>query len=404
MAGPPQKGSLDLQSLFSTYSNYLWKRVSGFLPSRRVNFLGKISEIFHQTTRYGSRRPTPSLPLPLPSNFLDCFVDNAEASKVFDVLEDIVEHVILNLHNIQKNLHFWQSRAEGSNTRKVYFLIFERGPRAFFNGTVQLLRECIAEGSGIQNLCHSASAHIYERITFLTSLRYYLATFLAQVYMEIDRFSEELVNDPSKPLPMLLFTINGLFSKLEASIGHFHAVRRSDSSVEGSYSLPLMFEKLPEVNQEGSQWTDCETRDAINLIYGNLQKLDSYVNILVSKHKKPRKLTLYWMHYTCGIIGISACSIWLLKHSRFVGSSDIDNWIREAKDSTAGFWNDHVEQPLLSIRDELFETFRKRHKGVMELEEVQLTANSLHRMLLTFSEQITVKNIQRMLQTKKCWK
>ncbi|KAK2967221.1 hypothetical protein RJ640_000695 [Escallonia rubra] len=33
---------------------------------------------------------------------------------------------------------------------------------------------------------------------------------------------------------------------------------------------------------------------------------------------------------------------------------------------------------ILSIRDELFETFRKRHKGVMELEEVQLTANSLH--------------------------
>lgn len=38
-----------------------------------------------------------------------------------------------------------------------------------------------------------------------------------------------------------------------------------------------------------------------------------------------------------------------------------------------------IYDQLLSIRDELFETFRKRDKGVMELEEVQLTANSLHR-------------------------
>lgn len=38
-----------------------------------------------------------------------------------------------------------------------------------------------------------------------------------------------------------------------------------------------------------------------------------------------------------------------------------------------------INWQLLSIRDELFETFRRRHKGVMELEEVQLTANSLHK-------------------------
>lgn len=31
-----------------------------------------------------------------------------------------------------------------------------------------------------------------------------------------------------------------------------------------------------------------------------------------------------------------------------MGSSDIDNWIREARDSTVSFLNDHVEQPVLS--------------------------------------------------------
>lgn len=57
---------------------------------------------------------------------------------------------------------------------------------------------------------------------------------------------------------------------------------QSDSSVEGSNSSPLLFEMLPKVNQEGSQWTDCEVRDAINLIYQNLLKLDSYLSDLVS--------------------------------------------------------------------------------------------------------------------------
>ncbi|KAF6156513.1 hypothetical protein GIB67_011314 [Kingdonia uniflora] len=68
------------------------------------------------------------------------------------------------------------------------------------------------------------------------------------------------------------------------------------------------------------------------------------------------------------------------------GSSDIDNWIREARESTISFWSDHVEQLLLYIRDKLFEIFRKRHKGVMELEEIQLTQNSLHEMVLAFTE------------------
>ncbi|KAJ7964945.1 Nuclear control of ATPase protein 2 [Quillaja saponaria] len=55
---------------------------------------------------------------------------------------------------------------------------------------------------------------------------------------------------------------------------------KSDSSVDGSYSVPLLFETLPETNQKGSQWTDCEVKDAINLVYQNLHKLDSYLAVL----------------------------------------------------------------------------------------------------------------------------
>lgn len=156
--------------------------------------------------------------------------------------------------------------------------------------------------------------------------------FHAQIYVEVDRVGEQLITDPENKLPPLLVTINDLFSTLEASIGHLHATRQvltnkesscivfsfyfhlyvflhasylsepcfvkanlnwclfpeltfstfqSDSSVDGTYSTPLLFEKLPEINHEGSQWTDCEIRDAINSVYQNLDKLESYICFLV---------------------------------------------------------------------------------------------------------------------------
>ncbi|KAL2510949.1 dgd1 suppressor 1 [Abeliophyllum distichum] len=399
MDSPPENESVQpniAKSLVSFYSNYLYNRFLTFFPTSMNstnNFLSKISNIYGSTKR---RRRKTGLPLPLPSATTTVssdqpFVTTSEGHRIFEALENIMEHTLQNLHNIQKNLRFWQSRAEGSNAQKAYFMLCERGPYAFFNGTIQLIHDYLAEGSGMRHVYCSASSHISERISVLTSLRYFLATFLAEVYMEVDRVGGNLVKDLERSLPSFLVAINDLFMKLEASIGHFHANCQSGSSVDESYSFPLIFAKLPEVNQEGSQWTECEIRDAINLIYQNLHRLDSYLSMLVSKHHKPRKVTLYWMRYSCGVVGISVCSIWLLRHSKLMGSSDIDNWIHEAKDSTISFWNDHVEQPLLSIRDELFETFRKRQKGAMEREEVQLTADSLHRMLLAFSEQTVGK-------------
>nr|GEU85956.1 protein DGS1, mitochondrial [Tanacetum cinerariifolium] len=372
-------------SIFSSYSKIIRQRLTGFIPSfSNIQLPENITFLYKTSTR---RRRATCLPLPIPSSSLEPFKLTPEASRVYEVLGDILENIFFNLHNVQKNLHFWQARAEGSNSQKVYFMVFERGPLAFFDGSGKLIHDYVFEGTGMQNLSSAAAAHISERISVLTSLRYSLATFLAQVYMEVDKFGEQIVKEPEKSLASLLGTINDLFLTLEASIGHLSAKRQVGSSVDGSYSSPLLFEKLPDINQEESQWTDCETRDAINLIYINLDKLDAYLTLLVAKHQKPRNITRHWMRYTFGVVGISLLSVWLLRHSRLAGSSDIDNWIVEAKDSITGFMNDHVEQPLIAIRDELFETFRKRHKGVMELEEVQLTSNSLHRMLLAFSEQ-----------------
>lgn len=381
---PEQSSSAGFKALISLYSSYFWNRLTAILPSSDLNFLWKISNLYRRIAR---RKRRPYLPLPLPSSSLDSYVVLKQSSRVYDVLEEMMARTLLNLHNVQKNLQFWQSRAEGTDYRRAYFMIFERGPFAFVDGAVKFVRKSVVEGSPMQHLFQSASVYMSERIAVLAALRCSLATFLAQIYVEVDRCGEELVKDPEKTLPSLLVIIDGLFLDLEASIGHLHAMRWSDSSVDGSYSFPLLFEKLPEVNQEGSQWTECELNDAINVVYKNLHKLDSYLSLMVAKHRKPKKVTLCWIRYTCGAVGLSVVSMWLLRHSSLMGSSDIDNWIREAKEATISFFEEHVEQPVLSIRDDLFETFRKRDKGVMNNEEVQLTVNSLHRMLRAFSEQ-----------------
>lgn len=58
-------------------------------------------------------------------------------------------------------------------------MIFERGPRAFIDGTVQLVQEYIADGP---SMSQCASAYISERLAVLTTLRRVLATFLAEVF------------------------------------------------------------------------------------------------------------------------------------------------------------------------------------------------------------------------------
>ncbi|KNA24341.1 hypothetical protein SOVF_016410 [Spinacia oleracea] len=384
VASPSQEDaeSRNFRTLTLLYSNYIWTRFSN------SPFIGKISSLCRQFGRAKSRRQKLCLPLPLPSKSVDSSLILTEASSIYDVLEDVFEHILSNMHNVQKNLRYWQAKAEGSNAQKAYFMIFERGPRALFDETVEFVRNFIAEDSSFQILCHSASGFISERVAVLDSLQSALATFLAQVYMMIDKQGEDLVTDPQKALPSLLVTINGLFSDLENTIAQVHAsMSLIDSCAGENKSSALVFNKMTEVQLEQPQWSDSEIRDAVDIINQNIQKLDSYISVLVARHQKPRRMTRYWIRYTCGAVGLSVCSLWIVRHSRLVGSPDIDNWFSDAKESTVSFWTEHVEHPILSIRDELFETFRKRHRGVMEAEEVHLTANSLRRMLVAFCEQ-----------------
>ncbi|KAL3620264.1 hypothetical protein CASFOL_035176 [Castilleja foliolosa] len=371
--------SFDAKAVISFYSKSIFNRLRSLFPI-------SVSLLSYGTSK--PRRRKTCLPLPLPSSATTASLD--QGREILELWEDILDNAFQNLHNIQENLGFWESRAEGSSGQKAYFMLCERGPSAFIFGTLQLIHD-FADGSSLQKLHCSASSYISERISVLTSLRNCMASFLAKVYMKADRFGEDLVKDPENLLPIMMVAVNDLFSELEVTIRRFHATCQSGSSVDGSYSLPLTFAKLQEVNRGDSSWF--EITDAINLIYENLRRLDSYLTVLVFKNRKPRKVTLHWMRYSCWALGITVGSLWLLRHSRLMGSSDIDNWIRVAKDSTISFWNHHVEQPVLATRDELTETFKKREKGVMAHEEMRLTVDSLHRMLLALSEQAVGKKI-----------
>ncbi|XP_023533777.1 protein DGS1, mitochondrial-like isoform X1 [Cucurbita pepo subsp. pepo] len=381
---PEESEDKSITTSISQHSLSVWRRILAFFPlPRAFSFLWKLSGF--------PRRRSRKIGFPLPQRLesinssvltVTC-LKPAEASRLYDVLDDILEHCFLSLYNIWKNLQFWQSRAEGTNAQKAYFMICERGPRAFFNGTVQLMRQICRDGFSLQHVAHDASCYIAERITILSYLRNQLAAFVAQVFMNTDNIGTDSGNDLQNPLPSLLVALNGLFLDLETSICELHTTLNMD--FHGSFSFPL-FKKLPDVNKEGSQWTSCEIGDAINLLCQNFHKLDNVISIIVLKHRKPKKLTRHWLKYTCGAIGLSVCSVWLLQHSKLMGSNDIENWVREAHNSAAKFFKDHVQQPLISIRDELFATFRKRHKGIMDGQDVQLTTDSLRRMLHAFSE------------------
>lgn len=319
--------------------------------------------------RSGGRRKR-SLPLPSPSRHLPSTISSMQVvDKATELLEETSEQILSNLHDVQKNLLFWQSRAEGTYSQKVHFMVFERGSLAFIEGTIDLVRRFITEGSPMQRLANAAASQISERVTILTTIQRNLATLLAEIHKEMDSFREEVVKE---------FNRKAMSSVLVA-------IRKAMIGLE---NIPLP-QELPEGLQDKSEWTDAEMQLAVDLIYSNLKTLNQRLSQIVSKCRRPRRAERLWLRYTGTAVGLAVCSAWLLRHSRLMGSTDLDDWISAGRDSIIAFWKEHVELPLLSIRNELFETFRRRHKGVVEPEEVQLTANSLRRMLVDFTEHTT---------------
>lgn len=374
----------------------IWNSLVAHLPTLPNSLLlAAASDLLRRllaVRRRRRRRRRPALPLPIYDDAASSARVSGEMPKAFAILEDIVQHTLSDLHSIQKSLLYWKSKAEGTNSHKMYFMIFERGPRAFLEATCQTLTRLRSNGSPSEYLLGSASDIVSVKLAVLMNMQHRLAAFLAEVYSEVDKWREGLTESSDKSLHTLFVILNTVFPKLEASLTNASEGQTLPFTHDGNPSQ-LIFERLPEVDVDSPQWSEALATDAISLIYQNLQKLDSFVSSQLSSHKKPRNMTIYWLPYTCGAIGLSACSLWLLRHSSLMGSSDMDNWIQDAKESVAGFWDEHVERPIISIRDELFETFKRTDKRVMEREEVQLTEESLHRMLITFCEQTSKEKL-----------
>ncbi|KAI9109249.1 hypothetical protein K1719_019872 [Acacia pycnantha] len=125
----------------------------------------------------GSVRPLPDL-LVLTRSVLICIciwvmiIDKYTRVRTF--LNDMLRYLLRNLHITQKHLQFLQSRAERSDSGKAYFLIFERS---------EVQRE-------------SGSLKYFKLFS--------LATFLAQVYLEVHEIGQELVRDPKQKYPHFL--------------------------------------------------------------------------------------------------------------------------------------------------------------------------------------------------------
>ncbi|KAM0918657.1 hypothetical protein ACQ4PT_008718 [Festuca glaucescens] len=338
---------------------------SGLLPGT--------SNLYRRLLR-GRRRH--ALPLPISHDAVESTRIAGEMPKSLAILEDVVQHTLSNLHTIHKSLQYWQSRAGATDSQLVYFMMFQGGPEAFVQATCQALTSLRSNGSPSEYLLDSAS-HIRTTIVYMNfNLRF------QQVYSEVDTCRDKLTESSDQSLCTLIAALDFVFRELEDSFGN-----AGDGQIVATHdgNVPMrLFKSLPEVHVGSS---DAVTESAISLIYENLQGLDSFVSSEISSHRKPRNITIYWLPYTFGAIGLSACSLWLLRHSSLMGSSDMDNWIHDAKESVARFWDVHVAKPTISTRDLLLGVFKRADKcGVRKLE-AQSTAESLRRMLLAFSEQ-----------------
>lgn len=99
--------------------------------------------------------------------------------------------------------------------------------------------------------------------------------------------------------------------------------------------------------------------------------------------RMPSRFQRYWLRYTA--LGVAAAGglRFLYRHSRLAGSSDLDDWARQATTSVSGAWRDHIIAPLSTVRDELFKTLRDR-PSIVSSAEYESDKASLQRMIHDF--------------------
>uniref|UniRef100_I1PBE2 Uncharacterized protein n=1 Tax=Oryza glaberrima TaxID=4538 RepID=I1PBE2_ORYGL len=312
-----------------------------------------------QRRLYGGHR-RPDVPL-AGGSLADSYAERrVEIPKSFVILEDILQHTLSNMHSIQESILFWQSNALRTNSQKAYFMIFQRGPRAFVATTCQTLAKLQNKGSPVQGLLDSASSMFSTKLAILTRMQHCLASFLAEVYNETDKRRSVLIRRSEQSLHSLFVALNNIFSNLEVELrnaGEPGAVLANHDN--NSFEL---FQRLPEA--------DVQSSAAISLIYENLQKLDIFLSSQKAEKNDQILVTLHiWS------IGPSAFTLWLLRHSSLMGSSDIDNWLHGAKKLLVWCWDENVQKPVSSIR--YLTNTLQQSKGVTGKQYIQFPEDTL---------------------------
>lgn len=339
------------------------------------------------------RKPRRSgLPLPLPPSWpLPSTTRESDVTfMVTEILEEVANSLMGRLHDAHKNLQFWKARAEGSHMQKVRFMVLERGPLAFVQGIAKLVHDWVWECSSTQGLAVSAVSQISKRTVLLYALECCLALVVGEVYKVAERFGECALKGQREAVSVALLSLHKALLTLEGSYAlNQSSYNGKNGGATGIVSdITLQFHDLPEGLSSKTEWTDAECASCIDLIRENMKRLEDSLDLLLQNYRKPRRATRHWLRYTGGAVGLALVSGWLIQHSPLMGSRDIENWLKQGGETILAFSKEHVEKPLMSIRDDLFETFRRRHHGAAELEDVQLTVDSLHRMLKAFTEQL----------------
>ncbi|GBG91003.1 hypothetical protein CBR_g51661 [Chara braunii] len=141
-------------------------------------------------------------------------------------------------------------------------------------------------------------------------------------------------------------------------------------------------------NASWSEWNDEKIERAIDVLYENTRLIATVIGRLVSYYRRPSKLTRRWVRYAG--IGLATGTFvgFLIRHSRLAGSDDLERWAEQGGEATRAFWDEHVAQPWMLIKEDLFATFRSRPKGIVDPEEVKLTSESLRRMMIAFVDDV----------------
>ncbi|KAH7439498.1 hypothetical protein KP509_04G064900 [Ceratopteris richardii] len=338
-----------------------------------------------------------SLPLPIPPSLLSTSSEISDTAKIIlvkELLEEVANSVMSRIHDVHKNLQFWRARAEGTHSQKVKFIVLERGPVAFVHGISKLVKDCIYEYSPTQGLAALAASEISERTILLHALECRLALLLGEVYKQAHIFGESIQKGQEDATPVVLCSLHEALKNIHGQHSLNEGMQNDKGKKEESQMMLEMmwsFDDIPEELLSKVEWTDAECVSCSDIIRRNMNQLDDCLDKLVQSYRRPRRATRYWIRYTGSAVGLALVSGWLIQHSPLMGSRDIEIWLKQGGEAIVAFTKEHVEEPLMSIRDDLFETFRRRHHSAAELEDVQLTAASLQRMLRAFTEQLKGK-------------